>query len=188
MGDEGTDPRLELVDASGRTTGVATKSSVHRAPGRLHRAVSIMLLDAHGDLVVQRRALGKYHAAGLWANTACGHPAPGEDPEAAARRRLADELGLENQPPLEAAGTVTYRVLDRTSGLVEHEYDHLFVGVLDGTVRPDAAEVAEMGAMPLETFADEAVDDPGHAPWLRSVVRAAWPALIAQRERIRMAG
>jgi isopentenyl-diphosphate delta-isomerase len=188
MGGSVAEPLLELVEPSGRTVGVATKSHAHEAPGHLHRAVSVFLLEAAGDVVMQRRASGKYHGAGLWGNTVCGHPTPGEAPEDAARRRLRDELGIDSGLPLQAAGTVTYRVTDAGSGLVEHEYDHLFVGVLDRDLRPDPLEVSEIGRTSLEALEALAPDDGEHVPWLGTVVRAAWPSLIALREAIRRAG
>jgi isopentenyl-diphosphate delta-isomerase len=183
-----SEPLVELVTPDGRTIGVATKTEVHLPPGRLHRAVSAFLLDAAGDLVVQRRAPGKHHGAGLWANTACSHPAPGESPEDAVRRRLAEELGLDGQLSLEAAGTVLYRVTDRATGLVEHEHDHLFVGRLVGVPEPDPDEVDAVGTRSLESLAELADDDSEHVPWLRTVLRAAWPTLIARRDAIRRSG
>ncbi|MGO4758862.1 isopentenyl-diphosphate Delta-isomerase, partial [Streptomyces sp. 2MCAF27] len=78
---------LELVDEDGRTIGTAEKLSAHLAPGRLHRAFSVFLFDDEGRLLLQRRALGKYHSPGVWSNTCCGHPYPGEPPFVAAARR-----------------------------------------------------------------------------------------------------
>ncbi|MET9933122.1 NUDIX domain-containing protein, partial [Streptomyces sp. NPDC006324] len=75
---------LELVDEDGRTIGTAEKLTAHQAPGQLHRAFSVFLFDETGRLLLQRRALGKYHSPGVWSNTCCGHPYPGEAPFAAA--------------------------------------------------------------------------------------------------------
>jgi isopentenyl-diphosphate delta-isomerase len=98
---------LELVDEAGRTIGTAEKLSAHQAPGQLHRAFSVFLFDDEGRLLLQRRALGKYHSPGVWSNTCCGHPYPGEPPFVAAARRTAEELGA---PPalLREGGTVRY--------------------------------------------------------------------------------
>jgi isopentenyl-diphosphate delta-isomerase len=188
MARDGSGPLVELVTPDGQTIGVATKAQVHRPPGQLHRAISAFLLDAAGDLVVQRRAPDKHHGAGLWANTACSHPGPGEPPEDAVRRRLAEELGLDGQLALDPAGTVLYRVTDRATGLVEHEYDHLFVGRLVGIPKPDLDEVGAVGTRSLESLAALADDDREHVPWLGAILRAAWPALIAHRDAIRRRG
>ena len=134
---------LELVDEDGTTIGTAEKLSVHIAPGRLHRAFSVFLLDERGRLLLQCRALGKYHSPGVWSNTCCGHPYPGETPFAAAARRTGQELGV--APALmREAGTVRYDHLDTDTGLVEQEYNHLFVGLLRETPRPDPEEIAEI--------------------------------------------
>ncbi|MBB5120796.1 isopentenyl-diphosphate delta-isomerase [Streptomyces eurocidicus] len=133
---------LELVDETGRTIGTAEKLSAHIAPGKLHRAFSVFLFDDTGRLLLQRRALGKYHSPGVWSNTCCGHPYPGEPPFVAAARRTGEELGA--APTLmREAGTVRYNHPDPASGLVEQEYNHLFVGTVGGALRPDPEEVEE---------------------------------------------
>jgi len=169
---------VELVDASGRAIGRADKLVAHRSPGQLHRAVSILLLDADGRLIVQRRAPGKYHFAGLWANTCCGHPRPGEAPLAAARRRLREELGAGPDTSLTAAGILSYEADDPVSGLVEREFDHLYVGVLDQALHPDPAEVAELARWPLDEVVRSDMHDPEFAAWFGPVFRAAYPALL----------
>ncbi|MCC3766786.1 isopentenyl-diphosphate Delta-isomerase [Streptomyces sp. UNOC14_S4] len=133
---------LELVDESGRTIGTAEKLSAHIAPGHLHRAFSVFLFDEHGRLLLQRRALGKYHSPGVWSNTCCGHPYPGEQPFVAAARRTAEELGAA-PALLREAGTVRYNHPDPASGLVEQEYNHLFVGIMRAGLRPDPEEVED---------------------------------------------
>jgi len=133
---------LELVDEHGVTIGTAEKLAAHTAPGRLHRAFSVFLFDDEGRLLLQRRALEKYHSPGVWSNTCCGHPYPGEPPFVAAARRTAEELGV--APALmREAGTVRYNHPDPASGLVEQEYNHLFVGLVGGPLDPDPAEIAE---------------------------------------------
>ncbi|WP_455351509.1 isopentenyl-diphosphate Delta-isomerase [Streptomyces sp. SYSU K217416] len=166
---------LELVDEDGNTIGTAEKLSAHLAPGRLHRAFSVFLFDETGRLLIQRRALGKYHSPGVWSNTCCGHPYPGEAPFAAAARRTHEELGL--SPSLLAeAGTVRYNHPDPASGLVEQEYNHLFVGLAQAALRPDPEEVGETAFVtPAELAARH-----GAAPfsaWFMTVLDAARPAI-----------
>ncbi|MFC9652613.1 MULTISPECIES: isopentenyl-diphosphate Delta-isomerase [unclassified Streptomyces] len=166
---------LELVDEHGNTIGTAEKLSAHQAPGRLHRAFSVFLFDERGRLLIQRRALGKYHSPGVWSNTCCGHPYPGEAPFAAAARRTHEELGI--SPSLLAeAGTVRYNHPDPASGLVEQEYNHLFVGLAQSAPRPDPEEVGEtVFVTPAELMArhGEAV----FSAWFMTVLDAARPAI-----------
>lgn len=129
-----------LVDADGRPTGTAPKLAAHRE-GTLHAAVSVFVFNARGELLLQRRAAGKYHSAGLWTNTACSHPRVGEGAGDAAARALVEEMGL--RCALEPRGAFTYRA-DVGGGLVEHERDELFVGHCDDAPVPDPAEVAEV--------------------------------------------
>src|SRR5580765_8191069 len=87
------DEQVILVDADDQAIGVAAKLAAHRE-GRLHRAISVQLRDANGQLLLQKRHVGKYHSGGLWTNTCCSHPRPGETPLEAAHRRLAGEMGI----------------------------------------------------------------------------------------------
>ncbi|MFJ1581070.1 isopentenyl-diphosphate Delta-isomerase [Streptomyces sp. NPDC088182] len=166
---------LELVDEHGNTIGTAEKLSAHQAPGTLHRAFSVFLFDEQGRLLIQRRALGKYHSPGVWSNTCCGHPYPGEAPFAAAARRTHEELGI--SPSLLAeAGTVCYNHPDPASGLVEHEYNHLFVGLAQSAPRPDPEEVGEtvfVTPAQLTERHGEAV----FSAWFMTVLDAARPAM-----------
>ncbi|MFI8100450.1 isopentenyl-diphosphate Delta-isomerase [Streptomyces sp. NPDC086023] len=166
---------LELVDESGNTIGTAEKLSAHQAPGRLHRAFSVFLFDEKGRLLLQQRALGKYHSPGVWSNTCCGHPYPGESPFAAAARRTYEELGL--SPSLLAqAGTVRYNHPDPASGLVEQEYNHLFVGLAQEPVRPDPEEIADTAFVTADELAKRHAEDPFSA-WFMTVLDAARPAI-----------
>lgn len=126
-----------LVDTLDRAVGVAEKGAAHRA-GLLHRAFSIIVYDRAGRMLLQQRAHSKYHCGGLWSNTCCSHPRPGEDTEAAAHRRLLEEMGFDC--PLERVHDFVYRV-DVNNGLVEHEYDHVFIGRCDASPRHDPDEV-----------------------------------------------
>jgi isopentenyl-diphosphate delta-isomerase len=117
----------------------------------MHRAFSVFAFNAGGELLLQRRAEAKYHSPGLWSNTACGHPRPGEAIEAAARRRLADELGV-TCGELRAAGVLHYRT--ELGDLVENEVDHVLVTRVEGAPAPNPAEVgAWRFVRPLELAA-----------------------------------
>ena len=127
-----------LVDRNDRAQGTSGKLDVHR-DGQLHRAFSILVFNAQGDLLLQRRARSKYHFALRWSNTCCGHPRPGELTPMAASRRLKEEFGI--RAPLTERAQLIYRAEDRDSGLIEHEYLHIFHGVHTGDPKPDPSEI-----------------------------------------------
>jgi isopentenyl-diphosphate delta-isomerase len=127
-----------VVNASDEEMGQEEKLRAHRVPV-LHRAFSVFVLDERGAMLVQRRADGKYHSAGLWSNACCGHPRPSEPVIAAAGRRLREEMGI--ACPLVAAGTVAYSI-DVGGGLREDEFNHVLFGCFGGEPRPDPSEVS----------------------------------------------
>lgn len=128
---------LILVDEQDRCIGHQTKLSVHQQ-GLLHRAFSIFIFDERGNLLIQQRADGKYHSAGLWANSCCGHPRKDEEVAEAASRRLFEELNI--TCPLHKVSTTIYRV-DVPDNLIEHEYDHIFVGIYTRAFSPNPEEI-----------------------------------------------
>ncbi|MYD69806.1 MAG: isopentenyl-diphosphate Delta-isomerase [Acidobacteria bacterium] len=125
------------VDTDDRETGVVEKMAAHRQ-GLLHRAFSIFVFDDAGRMLLQRRASSKYHSGGLWSNTCCSHPRPGESVLEAAHRRLLEEMGFDC--PLDTAFGFIYRT-DLDHGLTEHEYDHVVIGRYNGEPVPNRAEV-----------------------------------------------
>jgi len=156
-----------LVDPGDREIGSARKLSVHRA-GQLHRAFSVFVFDRRGQMLLQRRAQTKYHSGGLWSNACCGHPRPGEPTDAAARRRLREELGFECD--VRHVGSVYYK-LPVTDELSEHEFDHLFVAEFDGVVDPNAAEVDAIRWLPGDALARDLEQHPErYTAWLRFIV------------------
>lgn len=127
-----------LVDEDDHPLGTAEKRRAHEE-GWLHRAISVFVFDAAGRLLLQQRSAGKYHSGGLWSNTCCSHPHPEEQPHHAAMRRLDEEMGFTCE--LTSALSFTYRA-PVGSELIEHEYDHVFVGGVDQvTVEPNPDEV-----------------------------------------------
>lgn len=145
-----------LVDAEDRPVGAAPKLEVHRR-GDLHRAFSILIHDGAGNLLLQKRHHRKYHSGGLWTNACCGHPRPGEEIEAAARRRLAEEMGIACE--LSPLGTLIYRA-EVGSGLIEHELVHLFCGLYTGTVRPNPSEAEDHAWGPMHEIRREVAAAP----------------------------
>ncbi|REC58603.1 isopentenyl-diphosphate Delta-isomerase [Rhodosalinus sediminis] len=142
------------------------KLEAHRR-GLRHKAVSVFVLS--GDWVLlQRRAAGKYHTPGLWANACCTHPGWDEAPEACARRRLAEELGVEGLP-LVHRGQVEYRA-DVGGGLIEHEVVEIFTAEAPGRIAPDPnpEEVQETRWTTLAELTEEVRRAPArYTPWLR---------------------
>jgi isopentenyl-diphosphate delta-isomerase len=148
--------------------GVAGKMETHRR-GLLHRAFSVFVADGAGRrLLLQRRALGKYHSGGLWANTCCSHPRPGEDTKEAATRRLLEEVGLQCQ--LTAFDSFVYRQVF-ADGLSEYEFDHVFIGFWDEAAagagpRPDPGEIQQLAWVETAALAADLQDNPGrYAAW-----------------------
>jgi len=129
---------VTLVDAADNTVGSCGKIAAHRT-GKLHRAFSILISNLDGELLLQRRAAHKYHFANRWSNACCGHPRPGEPTPAAARRRLAEELGF--TVPLTQVAAFPYFAEDAVSGLVENEYLHVFHGVFTRQPAPNPDEI-----------------------------------------------
>ncbi len=153
-----------LVDPRDEPIGTLEKLQAHQR-GLLHRAVSVFVFDSRGRLLVQRRAAGKYHGGGLWTNTCCSHPAPGETPAAAAERRLFEEMGMRCE--LRWAFAFLYRA-DVGGGLVENEYDHVFVGRSDDEPRPDSSEVGDFARHdPRQALAAAMADSNQWSVWFR---------------------
>jgi isopentenyl-diphosphate delta-isomerase len=171
------EPLVELVDDHGRTYDLVPKLEAHRPPGQLHRAISIFLVDSAGGLLLQRRASSKYHSGGLWSNTCCSHPAPGEAPAVAAARRVREELGVE-PVALAGAGTIAYGVTDPVSGLIEREWNHLFVGYALQDPSPDPREVEDWTSVPLAELVPM-VGGASFTAWFPLVLEAVLPSLRA---------
>jgi isopentenyl-diphosphate delta-isomerase len=128
-----------LVNEEDVPQGIMEKMEAHRK-ALLHRAFSVFIFNSKGEMLLQRRAPGKYHSPGLWTNACCSHPRPGEDTMAAASRRLEEELGFTTG--LEKLFDFTYRS-EFDNGLTEFEFDHVFVGHYDREIRPNPSEVSD---------------------------------------------
>jgi isopentenyl-diphosphate delta-isomerase len=129
---------LILVDTHDKEIGVMPKLEAHEK-GVLHRAFSIFIFNSKGQFLLQQRAFNKYHSSGLWTNTCCSHPRPGETVEQAADRRLFEEMGIRANMVKLFSFLYTAPVGD---SLVENELDHVFAGVCDDIPTFDPVEVA----------------------------------------------
>ncbi len=132
-----TEEQVILVDEQDNVLGAMEKLEAHLHPA-LHRAISVFIVNTKGEWLLQQRALGKYHSNGLWTNTCCSHPRPGESSYDAAKRRLDEEMGM--QAELSEMFHFIYREqLDNE--LTEYELDHVFVGVSDQLPQINSDEV-----------------------------------------------
>ena len=145
-----------LVDRMGREIGTQEKIQAHRE-GNLHSAFSIFIFNAVGELLLQRRARTKYHSGGLWTNTCCSHPRPGESYYSAAKRRLNEEMGFDCE--LTGLFSFIYRTqLD--NNLFEHELDQVFVGHYNGQPAPNPNEVDDWKWMNVSVLKQDVQESP----------------------------
>ncbi|MBI2274955.1 MAG: isopentenyl-diphosphate Delta-isomerase [Bacteroidetes bacterium] len=145
-----------LVDEHDVLTGTMEKMAAHEK-AVLHRAFSVFVFNAQGEMLLQQRAKEKYHSGGLWTNSCCSHPRPGEETRSAATRRLREELGFET--PLEKIFDFVYKA-DFDNGLTEYEFDHVFVGYYDGEINPDKKEVSDYVYLSMQQIADALQTEP----------------------------
>jgi isopentenyl-diphosphate Delta-isomerase len=145
-----------LVDRDDRETGVMEKMEAHEK-GVLHRAFSVFIFNKSGEMLLQQRAITKYHSGGLWTNACCSHPRPGELTMNAAERRLEEELGFK---------TTIHKVFDFTykaafdNGLTEHEFDHVFVGNYNEHISPNPEEVKDVTFMSMDNILQSLQNSP----------------------------
>ena len=171
-----------LVDDADAPLGSAPKLDAHRR-GLKHRAISALVRNSQGLMLLQRRAAGKYHSAGLWTNACCSHPRPEENEAAAVCRRLREEMGIDC--PLEPLFVARYRAAV-SNDLIEDEIVHVFGGTHDGAVAPDPSEVSDWKWIShAELIADQAANPECYTVWFLHYMRGfgdvigAW---IQQRE------
>jgi isopentenyl-diphosphate delta-isomerase len=165
----GSEELVCLLDDDGRDVGVELKRSVHTTDTKLHRAFSCHILDADGRTLVTRRALSKATWPGVWTNSVCGHPAPGESFEQAIGRRAAHELGLELSAPAVVLPDFRYRAVD-ASGIVENEICPVFIARCRAgaePLMPNPREVCEWAWVDPQDLERSAAMVPfAFSPWL----------------------
>lgn len=164
---------LILVNEDDVAIGTMPKLLAHQL-GRLHRAFSIFIFNDQNELLIQRRAFHKYHSAGQWANSCCSHPKPNEDTHKAAERRLQEELGFVT--PLTHVGSFIYQA-DVSGGLIEHEYDHLYIGYYNKMIQPNVEEVASVRWVAISQLLHEVNQQPDiFTPWFKKIL-SNYPSL-----------
>jgi isopentenyl-diphosphate delta-isomerase len=165
---KGSKEPLILVDESNRAVGAAPKLAIHEQ-GLLHRAFSIFLVDGRGRILLQQRNPRKYHSGGLWANSCCGHPRPGEQTVTAARRRLNEELGVHD--PLRFGFFARYQA-ELDHGMRENELVYVYFGRLKSQTKPDPAEVADLEFLSLAELSRRIKREPADFTyWMKHYVR-----------------
>jgi isopentenyl-diphosphate delta-isomerase len=164
-------PLLEevvLLSEAGEAIGTARKHAVHTETTPLHSAFSIFLFNREGNMLVQQRACSKQTWPGIWSNACCGHPLPGESLEAAAHRRLRDELGLTELSLTLALPTFRYRA--EFHGIVENEICPVLIGLCEQSPTPNPIEVEAVDWVSWHAFSQAALAPVGSAfehfsPW-----------------------
>ncbi len=158
---------IPLADEHGIVHSYAEKMEVHQK-GLLHLAFSVLIYDGAGRMLIHRRADEKYHSGGLWTNACCGHPYPQEEVQAAAERRLVEEMGIS------AALSPTFRfhyTADMENGLIENELDQVFEAVYEGPILPNPAEVSAYRWIHLDDLYREVAEKPeAFTYWFKAIL------------------
>jgi isopentenyl-diphosphate Delta-isomerase len=145
-----------LVDENDRVIGREEKLKVHQS-GQLHRAFSIFVLNSKNELLIQKRAGGKYHSGSLWTNTCCSHPTPDDHIDTAIHLRLQEEMGFDCN--LKFLFKFIYKT-EFSNGLKEHELDYVYLGRFNSEPMPDPTEVEDWKWVSLEDLKSDLIKNP----------------------------
>ena len=155
-----------LVDENDQEIGSMEKQEAHEK-GLLHRAFSVFVFNENKELLLQQRALTKYHSAGLWTNTCCSHPRIGETIEQAAHRRLMEEMGFDCE--LTSKSSFIYKAAFE-NGLTEHELDHILVGTFNGEISFNPTEVKNIKWISLEELEIDLIkNNQNYTAWFKII-------------------
>lgn len=156
-----------LVDLNDTEIGTAEKMLAHKK-AMLHRAFSILIFNDKKELLLQKRALTKYHSPGLWTNTCCSHQRSGESTLTAAHRRLKEEMGFDTA--LKEIFSFVYQA-KFDNGLIEHEFDHVLVGNYTAEPIPNSEEVDSFKWITLEELRKDMGSNPNnYTPWFKILI------------------
>ncbi|MBQ2706150.1 MAG: isopentenyl-diphosphate Delta-isomerase [Agathobacter sp.] len=149
--------KLIWVDLFDNEIGSGDKLETH-VKNQLHRAFSLFVVY-DGKMLIQRRALSKYHSGGLWANACCSHPRYGEELPDAVQKRMEEELGIA-QGSCQPEELFSFNYFSQYDGLSEYEIDHVFLTDYHGEINPDPDEIMELRWISLEDLQKEMQDAP----------------------------
>jgi isopentenyl-diphosphate Delta-isomerase len=156
--------QVVLINKNNRRIGVMEKIKAHRE-GLLHRAFSIFIFNSKGELLIQQRAMTKYHSGSLWSNTVCSHPKPDETYNQAVHRRLKEEMGFDCK--LRKIFCFIYNTGFK-NGLIENEYDCVFMGRFDGKPRINPQEIMDWRWIPVKELKEDMILHPDkYSFWLK---------------------
>lgn len=160
--------QVVLVNTKDEVIGLMGKMEAHEK-GILHQAISIILFNKKGEMLLQQRAEKKYHWANIWSNSVCTHPRHKETHQASAERRLVEELGISTE--LKEIFSFIYKAYDEDSGLTEHEYDHVFVGEYEGEIPFNTDEVQAVNWISIEKLLQDVKNNPDkYSFWFKIIL------------------
>lgn len=166
---------LIVVDDNDIPQRVEEKIKIH-LEGIKHRAFSVLIYNKYGQLLLQKRSSAKYHSAGLWSNSCCGHPVNFEPIIEAAKRRLHEELGFTCD--LIKITEVSYN-LPIENGMYENEYTHIFAGEYNGDIIPNPLEVSEVEWTGLESLKQKSEDSPqSYSKWFQLYIKEYYQEVL----------
>ncbi|MFN8293455.1 MAG: isopentenyl-diphosphate Delta-isomerase [Chitinophagales bacterium] len=161
--------QVVLVDEQCTELGLMPKLEAHEK-GLLHKAISIIIFNSKGEMLITQRAFTKYHWPGIWSNTCCSHPRAGESFSAAAQRRLQEELGFST--PLQEAFHFIYKATDDISGLIEHEYDMVYTGTYNERFQFNKDEIADVRWVTVNNLLEDVAQHPEtYSFWFKIILQ-----------------
>tara|TARA_Y100000768_G_C23469850_1_gene447638 strand:- start:3 stop:533 length:531 start_codon:yes stop_codon:yes gene_type:complete len=166
--------KVVLVDEDDNQIGLMPKMEAH-LKGKLHRAFSIIIFNSDRKILLQKRASTKYHTPNLWSNTCCSHQREDEDNIDAGKRRLNEEMGFVTN--LYNFSSFIYRV-EFSNGLIEHENDHIMLGIFDGVPKPNPNEVDEWKWIDIDILVEDMQINPDHyTAWFMIIMNNYYESL-----------
>ena len=166
--------KVVLVDKNDNKLGLMPKMEAH-LKGELHRAFSVIIFNTQGKILLQKRASTKYHTPNLWSNTCCSHQRDNEDNISAGKRRLSEEMGFITD--LFNFDSFICRV-EFSNGLIEHENDHIMIGVFDGIPKPNPNEVDEWKWIDIDILANDMKINPeNYTAWFIIIMNKYFESL-----------